>query len=247
MLTEFSRGYRYGLAGLAWLRRREVRALVAWPLLINIIIFSAGTVWLFGALESLQLWLTTRLPDWLDWLSWLLWPLAVIAMMVVVWSGFTMIANLIGSPINGLLSERVQKTHRPDIVVTPLPLWQEVLAAPLVELRKLAYFLILALPVLLLSLLPVINVLAPVIWFAYGAWVLALEYCEYPLGNTGLGFVAARRLLRQRSSLALGFGAGVMTLTLVPGLNLVAMPAAVIGATLLWCDQLHGKVTNSQL
>ena len=32
-----------------------------------------------------------------------------------------------------------------------------------------------------------------------------------------------------------------MTMTLIPGLNLVAMPAAVIGATLMWCDRLHGN------
>ena len=42
------------------------------------------------------------------------------------------------------------------------------------------------------------------------------------------------------TGLALGFGAGVTVITIVPGLNLVAMPAAVIGATLLWCDRFRG-------
>lgn len=244
MLTDFTRGYRYGLRGLSWLGRRDVRGLVIVPLLINVVIFSAGMVWLVGAVEGLQLMLTGWLPDWLDWLSWLLWPLALAAVLVIVWSGFTMVANLIGSPFNGLLAERVQKCHRPDLVAVPLPLWQEVVRAPLMELRKLAYFILLAVPVLLFALIPGLNVLAPVVWAAYGAWIFALEYCEYPLGNAGHGFVAVRRQLRGRRGLALGFGAGVMTMTVIPGLNLVAMPAAVIGASLMWCDRLHGKAAD---
>jgi len=244
LLTDFSRGYRYGLSGLSWLGRRDVRSLVIVPLLINVVIFSVGMVWLVGAVEGLQLMLTGWLPDWLDWLSWLLWPLALAAVLVVVWSGFTMVANLIGSPFNGLLAERVQKRHRPDLVVNPLPLWQEAVRAPLMELRKLTYFVLLAVPVLLIALIPGLNVLAPAVWAAYGAWILALEYCEYPLGNAGHGFAAARRQLRGRRGLALGFGAGVMTMTVIPGLNLVAMPAAVIGATLMWCDRLHGKAAD---
>ena len=36
------------------------------------------------------------------------------------------------------------------------------------------------------------------------------------------GLAEARRALRGRRGLALGFGAGVMTLTVIPGLNLVA-------------------------
>jgi CysZ protein len=50
-----------------------------------------------------------------------------------------------------------------------------------------------------------------------------------------------RRVLRSRRWLALGFGAGVMTLTVIPGINLVAMPSAVIGASLLWADRLAGE------
>lgn len=244
MLAEFTRGYRYGISGLSWLGRRQIRGLVIVPLVINVAVFAAGMIWLAGALETLQGMLTDWLPDWLDWLSWLLWPLALAAVLVIVWSGFTMVANLIGSPFNGLLAERVQKRHRPDIQTRPLPILKELARAPLMELRKLGYFVLLALPVLVLMLIPGLNVLSPFIWAVYGAWILALEYCEYPLGNDGLGFAEARRALRGRRGLALGFGAGVMTLTVIPGLNLVAMPAAVIGATLMWCDRLHGSAAE---
>ena len=53
-----------------------------------------------------------------------------------------------------------------------------------------------------------------------------------------------RRLLGERRWLALGFGAGVMTMTIIPGLNLVAMPAAVIGASRLWAERLSGSAED---
>jgi CysZ protein len=71
--------------------------------------------------------------------------------------------------------------------------------------------------------------------------LLAVEYCDYPLANCGLRLSEERRILRANRWLTLGFGAGVLTMTVIPGLNLVAMPSAVIGASLMWSDRLAGS------
>ena len=70
-----------------------------------------------------------------------------------------------------------------------------------------------------------------------GVPLLALEYADYPLGNRGLSFRDQRQLLRQHWPLTLGFGGMVLVLTLIPLLNFLAMPAAVIGATLMWTQE----------
>jgi CysZ protein len=70
--------------------------------------------------------------------------------------------------------------------------------------------------------------------------MLAVEYLDYPMGNHGLSFSEQRRRLRRRPMLSLSFGAGVLLLMLIPGLNFLAMPAAVAGATALWVDRLRG-------
>lgn len=241
MITEFVDGYRYGVSGLRWLLRPGLRIFVFVPILLNVVVFAAGTWWLFGFLENVQRAINEWLPNWLDWLSWLVWPLAAVAVLIVVWSTFTMIANLLGSPFNGLLAERVQRTLRPEVDFPELSLAMEIVRAPVAELAKLGYFVLLAVPVLLVAIIPVVNVLAPLAWVAYGSWLLALEYCDYPLSNLGLRLAQERRLLRQHRWMALGFGAGVMTMTLVPVLNLIAMPAAVIGASRLWSDHLSGN------
>ena len=245
MIASFVTGYRYSLSGLSWLLRPRTRMFVLLPLLINIVVFSVGIMWLAVATEDLRLVAESWLPAWLDWVAWLLWPIAALSMLVIVWLGFTLLANLVGSPFNGILSERVQQEHAPNITTGALSTWQEAIKAPYFELIKVGYFVLLAVPVLILSVIPVVNVVAPVTWAVYGSWILAVEYCDYPMGNQGIRLQRQKECLRQDRWLALGFGAGVMTLTLVPGLNLVAMPSAVIGATLMWCDRLASQAGGS--
>ena len=92
-------------------------------------------------------------------------------------------------------------------------------------------------PLLILQFIPLLNIAAPVLIFLFGAWMFALEYFDYPMGNHGLLFKDVRRELRQRRRSALGFGVVVAGVSLVPILNLFIMPVAVAGATALYVDQ----------
>ena len=93
------------------------------------------------------------------------------------------------------------------------------------------YFALRAVPLLILFLIPGLNLLAPLLWLAFSAWFLALEYADFPMANHGLGFKEQHRRLKQQRLTSLGFGAGATLLTLIPVLNFVAVPAAVAGAT----------------
>jgi CysZ protein len=174
-------------------------------------------------------------------LHWLLWLLFILTVLVVLFYTFSLVANLIAAPFNGLLAERVEKMIAPASSA-PRPSadssWRDLLFSPLAELRKLLYFVVWAIPLVVLSFVPVANVAAPVLWAVSTSWMLALEYADYPLGNRGLNLRAQRRLLRQRWPLTLGFGGMTLLFTLIPGLNLLVMPAAVIGATLMWNKEL---------
>lgn len=241
MSNAFTRGAGYVLTGLRWLPRAGLCGFVALPLLINTLLFGGG-IWL-GAnqLQHLDRAVQGWLPEWLAWLHWLLWLLFVLTVLVVVFYTFSLVANAIAAPFNSLLAERVEKMIAP---ARPAPRpsaesgWRELLFSPLAELRKLLYFIVWAIPLVVLSFVPAANVAAPVLWAVSTSWMLALEYADYPLGNRGLDLKAQRRLLRQRWPLALGFGGTTLLLTLIPGLNLVVMPAAVIGATLMWNREL---------
>jgi CysZ protein len=93
-------------------------------------------------------------------------------------------------------------------------------------------------PLLLLFFVPLLNLLAPPAWLLFGAWMLAMEYLDYPLGNRGLLFSEVRARATEQRSLTLGFGIGVLCLTLIPLLNFVAIPSAVAGATRLALERM---------
>ena len=238
MIKSFVIGASYPFSGLRWLARPRLRRFVIIPLLLNTVLFAGAITWGIRVFEDLLERLVGVLPDWLDWLSWLLWPLFAVTALLLTFYGFTLIANLMGSPFNSLLAERVEDLARPGRNRSNgMPLWKEMMLAPLTELRKLAYFVAWAVPLLLLFVIPGINVASPFVWMAFSAWMLALQYADYPLGNNGLSFRDQRRMLRRRRPLVLGFGAAVLLITLIPVLNFLAMPASVIGATLMWVEQ----------
>lgn len=245
MSHSLTKGAGYVLTGLRWLPKSGLRGFVAMPLLINALLFGGG-IWLgFRQMGRLDQALQSWLPDWLAWLHWLLWPLFVLTVLVAVFYTFSLVANFIAAPFNGLLAERVEKMIAPAGAAPPPPTdssWRDLLFSPLAELRKLLYFLGWAIPLLVLSFLPVANVVAPVLWAVSTSWMLALEYADYPLGNRGLTLQDQRRLLRRHWPLTLGFGGTTLLLTLVPVLNFLAMPAAVIGATLMWNRELSSDL-----
>ena len=99
------------------------------------------------------------------------------------------------------------------------------------EFQKFLYFIFRALPLLLLFVIPMVNVAAPLIWFLFSAWMLAIEYSDYPMGNHEILFKRQREQLAANRPVAFGFGVGVMVLTMLPIINFLAMPVAVAGAT----------------
>lgn len=228
------RGFRIAIEGLRLVFRPGLRAHVLVPVLVNLVVLWLA-VW-GGSLLFEDL-LARFLPaeGWLSYLRWLLWPLFALAVGLAIVFGFSMLANLIAAPFNSLLSEKVERLFGGQ--TAPAPSWGAVVRElPRTlgsELRKLGYFLLRAIPLGLLFLIPGLNLAAPFLWALFSAWFLALEYSDYPLGNRGLHFREQRQHLRSQRLTALGFGAGATLLTLIPVVNLVAMPAAVIGATLL--------------
>ncbi len=250
-MRDFLLGVSYLPRGFRLLWAPGLRRYVALPILINILVFGLlfwGGLQLYGDLLAYLLpnperwsgngWLDRTLLFLTTVLYWLLWPLFLIAAAVLMFYSFTLVANLIGSPFNGMLSAKVELISRGALP----PEQDQSLAKELVvsvagELRKLGYFAKLAIPLLVLFFIPVVNLLASALWAVFGAWALAVEYMDYPMGNRGMRFQQEREALRRRRLLALGFGFAVLAMTLVPVLNLLAMPTGVIAATLLWLDE----------
>jgi CysZ protein len=228
-------GPRYLLEGFALLRKPGLRRFVLVPLLVNVLLFAGLIWWAFNWVDATAHYLIAQLPDWLQWLSYLIVPVFVLASVVLIFYGFSLVANLIAAPFNGLLAEAVEG------YVTGTPLesgWSQVLRDLLPslfsELRKLVYFGLRAVPLLVLLLVPGVNIVASLLWVLFSAWMMAVQYLDYPMANHSLFFKEQRARLRRRPLLAWSFGGPVMLITMIPVLNFFVMPAAVAGATLIW-------------
>jgi CysZ protein len=97
-----------------------------------------------------------------------------------------------------------------------------------------------ALLTLIVSFIPVVNLLAPVIAGLWAAWSLALQYQDYPADSDQMSFAALRQHLGANRWQSLSFGFSALLASSVPFVNLFLLPATVVGGTLLWCQQRQG-------
>ena len=228
-------GAGYMLEGFSLLRKPGLRRFVLMPLLINILLFGGLIGWAYGWVDDSSRAMLSGLPEWLHWLRYVVVPVFVLTSLVVIFYGFSILANLIAAPFNGLLAEAVEchltgKSLQGDW----RQLLRDIVPSIMSELRKLLYFALRALPLLLLLLVPLVNVAASVLWILFSAWMMTVQYMDYPMANHQLFFKDQRARLRKRPLLAWSFGGLVMLCTLVPVINFIIMPAAVAGATAIW-------------
>ncbi len=231
-MKQFTQGFKYLLSGFKLILKPGVRLYVLVPLLINSLLFAGVIIYGASTLSSLIDKLLAQW-EWLEWLTWLLWPLFVIVALTIVFFCFSIIANLIGAPFNGFLAEAVERNITGQAIESDSTqsLIQIIVVSIKSEFQKLLYFVIRALPLLILFIIPMVNVAAPLIWFLFTAWMLTLEYGDYPMGNHDIVFKQQREKFASNRQLAFGFGSGVMILTMIPIVNFLAMPVAVAGAT----------------
>ncbi|MBS3188551.1 sulfate transporter CysZ [Pseudomonas vlassakiae] len=230
-------GPQYLREGLKLVLSPNLRMFVLLPLAINLLLFG-GLIYFAG--HEFSLWLDAlmpTLPSWLSFLSYILWPLFVALLVLMVFFTFTLVANVIAAPFNGFLAEKVEVVVRGQ---DPFPAfsWGELVAmVPRTfgrEMRKLGYFLPRAIGLFILSLIPVVNVIAAPLWLVFGVWMMAIQYIDYPADNNKTSWQDMLAWLRQKRWQSMGFGGITYLALLIPGVNVLMMPAAVAGATLFW-------------
>lgn len=242
VVTSQASSLEYLREGFRLLPHPELRGYVLIPLLINTLVFGGLFWWSLSAIADAIQWAVDWLPEWLDWLSWLMWPVAVLLVLVVAMYTFSTFANLLAAPFNGLLAEKTEELLTGKPVNSKETVWGALLQLPrifLKELHKLGYQLRWLIPLLILSVIPGLNLLAPLLWFCFSAWMTALEYCDYPMDNHQYSFPQVRARASGQRWPCFSYGALVMAGNMVPLLNLLMMPAAVCGATLLYVERLR--------
>lgn len=227
--------------GFELIKRPEVRLYVALPLLINALVFGGLIWWSIGQIGAGIEWLLALVPDWLAWLDWLLWPLAVLMLVLACLLLFSAVANVIAAPFNGLLAEKIEALLTGRSLDEGASVMSTLKQAPRImvkEAQKLGYQLKWLPLLILVMFIPVLNLLSPLLWFLYNAWMAAIEYIDYPMDNHQHSFAEVKSCVSNARLPCLLFGGAVTGLMMVPLVNLLVMPAAVCAATKLWVEDL---------
>lgn len=208
------------------------------PVLVSLAVTSVGLAVLFGyagrLADRLVEWLNGLLPGWLDFLGLLIAPaLYLVATLAGVWL-FGLLAALVAGPFLGDLSMEVERRELGAEPPRAPSAWASAAGAVGRELHKLAYHLPRLLLVFLVTLIPVVNAVSPFVWLVFGAWTMAVQFCDYPAENRGRPFRETVALLQRHPAAALGYGGCVSLGLAVPLVNFLLIPVAVAGGTMLW-------------
>lgn len=249
-MSQITRALDYLKQGLTLARSPGLRPYVIVPMVFNVLVFG-GLYYLSG--QWIAGWIADATAGWnfdgnLSFLNGAI-SFLVGAAVVLVWilllgllaSVFTLGVQLLAAPFMGFLAEKV------DVRISGRPMPEESIGAMTVrvfkrELRKTWYWLwravLILLVVLVIYFIPVVNVLASAVWFLWSGWLLGMQYIDYAADNRQVPFTVMLERLKTKRWLVLTFGSVILGLTMLPLVNLVIMPVAVIAGTLVWVHEL---------
>ncbi|GGW87794.1 sulfate transporter CysZ [Alteromonas halophila] len=240
-------GFHYFFEGFSLITTKGLKRFVFVPLAINLVLFSVAFYFLFGQIDDGIRYLINLVPDWLGWaatvVEFILWPLAVISVLLIFALIFGTLANWIAAPFNGILSEKVERYLSGQSLGDEgiMGLLKDIPRTLSREMAKFIWYLPRAIGFLLLFLF--VPVFGQVIWFMFNAWMMAIQYCDYPYDNHKVPFTRMRLHLGQHKSRAFAFGSMVNLFSLIPIVNFIVMPVAICGATAMWVNELKDEAT----
>jgi CysZ protein len=229
------------IKGLLLITKPGLRQYVVIPFLINFVVLSLLIAYGVTQYDQWMNMLTDSLPEWLGFLSWIIGVLAILMGIALLLYAFTIIGNIIAAPFNALLSVKVEEHLLGITLESDTPFHMVALRSVAREFSKLRYYLPRLLGLLVVTLIPGVNTLAPFLWLLFGAWMMAVQYTDVAADNNELAFAALRVRLGQHKLDALWFGLVVYILVAIPLLNLILIPAAVAGGTVFWVEQLRSS------
>ncbi len=219
----------------------RLRRLAVMPAVVNTALFLVGVplaMWLAVGLvgDAVN---STGLGGVLLGFVRILAQVAVIALTVILSVFlFLIVGNIIASPFNSKLSEAAEgilagREHNSDTTVI-----QDVGRSIIMAVGRLALFIICYPPILATGLIPVAGaIIQPVLSVLYASFVLSVDFSDFAFERHIPRFAGKLSFVWQRKALYLGFGLTAVAMAMVPIVNFLLLPVAVVGATILYAEE----------
>lgn len=207
------------------------------PVLINTVVYAlvvGAGVYFFG--DLMQLLLPVGDAWYVSVLRFFGWIVFSVVIVFGIYLTFFVVATIIASPFNEMLSAKYEELKTGRKVAEGLG----VMAAVWQEVKRLVLYLValgaLVLVTSVLSVIPVLNLVVPVLWALFTGFVSALEFLSYTFDRRGMSLRAKFSYMRRTLGRCQGFGLAVAGAMMIPVLNLAVIPCAVVGATHLYLE-----------
>jgi len=219
------------LAGLRLMLVTDTLRAVLWRMLgLLAVLMIALMVMVFSLADYVaHLWL----PDGDAWywvlLSWLVWVLAILLAALSGVLSFTILGSAAIAPWLDVLVVRTESLQGHSSKENTSAWWQQCLTSLANSLRPLLGLLVWGGAALAVFWIPVVGqILATVIWTYAGVRFLCFELMDTTASRKGMNFSQCKIAINERRFFWLGFGGLAMLMLLVPLLNLLVIPAAVV-------------------
>jgi CysZ protein len=234
----FANGFFYPFRGAKFVMRHpRLYGYILIPFLINALVFSTA---LYLGYQFFNGFVLEHIPQGEQWywaiLYYLAWFVAAIGTSVLMFFSFAIIGNLIASPFNDLLSEKVEIILGGSEIEAGS--WREMFSDSWriikEEAKRMIAFVVLMILLIPINFIPgfgqvVYTVLSSLLLIFF----LTVEYFSYPLYRKTFTFKEQRKYIFSHKLLSFGFGCGVFCLLAIPLLQLLTIPLSVVGATML--------------
>jgi len=248
----FARGLSYVLRGMRFVYFKHPKLARYWlfPVLITALAL-AGVFYGAGSYsEDVGAALWSLFPEsWNDVAGWvggllsaLRWLIELIAGILMTLLGLVavlLLSSVVAAPFNDALSEAVEHilTGQPAPPFSFSRMLADIVRTVRLEIGKALLYLLVVGPMFLASFfIPGVGQLVSLVGFALTAVYMGIDYVDWPAARRDWSVRDRVAFTRRQLPAVSGFGTGVWIILFIPLLNLLFMPAAVAGGTMLFVE-----------
>ena len=220
------------LSGFSKLLTEQVLRSILWRIVLMLfVLMLAVSFGVYGLAEYLAgLWLPVGDAWYWQILSWFVWLLVVLLALFTGAVSFTVLGSVAVAPWLEVLAVRAEGLHLGRVLPDPEGGWlRPVMHSLSNAVRPLVGLLLMGLLALAVIWVPLVGqVAAMLIWGYAGIRFLNFELLDVPATRRAWDDCRRKAALTEARFFWLGFGGSAMGLMLLPVVNLLVLPAAVV-------------------
>ncbi|MDQ6991098.1 MAG: EI24 domain-containing protein [Mariprofundaceae bacterium] len=219
------------LSGIYLLLSKASLRAVLWKIIAFLAVLMIAL--LFAVFFLFDMMMQAWLPEGDAWywiiLSWLIWAISITLAGLTGIIGFTALASAAVAPWLDTLAVRTEHLYGIERSENAAPWWQQCSTALIHSLRPISILVIWGILAFVLSFIPILGpILAIIIWTYASIHFLCFELMDTTATRQNWNFEQRKAQLKEQPLFWLSFGGLAMVLMLVPMLNILIIPAAVV-------------------